>query len=71
MDLYTCIPRVLDKQCYASVLSGIGVGAGRAKLRLSRGYPRRTRLRAHPLESFIRVDRDMRGHWHRNRNCAT
>ena len=28
-------------------------GAGRAKLRLSRGFPRRTRLRRYPLKSVV------------------
>jgi hypothetical protein len=35
---------------------------GRAKLRLSRGFPRRTRLRGQPLKSFVRVEHEMRGH---------
>jgi hypothetical protein len=44
----------------------------RRKVRLRRGssppapgLPRRSRLRCHPLKTFIRVVHDMRGHWHR------
>jgi len=36
-------------------------GAGRAKLRLSRGFPRRTRLRRDP-NKFFRVKYDTRSH---------
>jgi hypothetical protein len=35
-------------------------GAGRAKLRLNRGFPRRTRLRRDPYESVVRVNPDAR-----------
>ena len=45
-------------------------GSGGASPYLSRGFPRRTRLRRHPLKSFVRVVDDMRGHWHRQTENA-
>jgi hypothetical protein len=36
-------------------------GAGRAKLRLSRGFPRRTRLRRHPPENWPTATRPTKG----------
>jgi hypothetical protein len=43
-------------------------GSGRASPYLNRGFPRRTRLRRHPLTSFSRVDHDMHGHWRAQTN---
>ena len=44
--------------------------SGRVRLRPNRGFPRRIRLRRHPLKSFIRVDHDLRGRWHRKTENA-
>jgi hypothetical protein len=35
--------------------------AGKGKLRLSRGFPRRTRRQRHPVKSIVRVDHDTCG----------
>ena len=45
-----------------------GEALGRVRLRPNRGFPRGTRLRRHP--TFVRVEHDMRGHWHRQTENA-
>jgi hypothetical protein len=50
--------------------AGRGEAPGRVRLRPNRGFPRRTRLRRHPLQSFVRVVHDLRGHWRRLRSSC-